>query len=264
MLNSSYDNQTQIEDIAMKIDITAIKFAAKLLSEGKLVAIPTETVYGLGADASNLTAVQKIYAVKKRPMTNPLIIHLSNTAAISDFAQEIPDAAFILAEKFWPGPLTLILKKRPNVLSLVTGGQDSVAVRVPSHPVALALLNEFGGGIAAPSANRYGNLSPTQSNHVKQGLGNDVDYILEGGPCKIGIESTIVSLLDDLPIILREGHISEHTIAKALGLKSLSHKMHSTVVVPGSTLKHYSPLKPLYLLDLVSLKNTLEKMMAEN
>jgi len=253
----------------MKVDHHAIQTAAKFLAEGKLVAVPTETVYGLGGDARNPAAIQKIFEVKNRPAENPLIIHLSHVSAIQDYACNIPPFAFLLAEAFWPGPLTLILPKHPSVLSSVTAGQHSVALRIPNHPVALALLETFGGGIAAPSANRSGALSPTQAEHVHKGLGSAVDYILEGGRCEVGIESTIVSLLNDAPVILRQGHIRSEDIARVLGVKTINNpsdgeNKRETIVVPGSSLKHYAPSKPLRLLSSEELKNEIERCLTRD
>lgn len=249
----------------MKIDHHAIHTAARFLAEGKLVALPTETVYGLGGDARNPTAIQKIFEAKNRPAENPLIIHLSHVSAIQDYACDIPESAFILAKAFWPGPLTLVLPKHPSVLSIVTAGQNSVALRIPNHPVARALLDAFGGGIAAPSANRSGALSPTSAKHVREGMGSAVDYILDGGACEVGIESTIVSLMNDVPVILRQGHIRAEDIAQILGLKNLANPLEGNqflaekIIVPGSSLKHYAPSKPLRLLNHDALKEEIER-----
>lgn len=248
----------------MNIDFKAIHNAVTLLSEGKLVAVPTETVYGLGGDARNIDAIQKIFRVKNRPPSNPLIIHLSHISAIQDYARNIPEAAFHLAKCFWPGPLTLVLPKHPSVLPIVTGGQDSVALRIPNHPVALALIEAFGRGIAAPSANRSGMLSPTCKEHVQQGLGSLVDFILEGGPCTVGIESTIVSLLDEQAVILRQGHILEADIANALGYATLPKHSKTKIETPGSQFKHYAPQKPLFLLNTSELKIQIRNKMEQN
>ncbi|HQZ87495.1 MAG TPA: L-threonylcarbamoyladenylate synthase [Gammaproteobacteria bacterium] len=231
-----------------------IEHAIALLKAGKLVAIPTETVYGLGADARNPVAIQNIYLAKERPSSNPLIIHISDMSALSDWAIDIPDTAFQLAKAFWPGPLTLILARHPSVPKIVTGGQESIAIRIPNHLLTLELLERFDGGIAAPSANRYGRISPTTTEHVRTELGSRVDYILEGGACTLGIESTIVSLLDDIPIILRQGSISETDLSAVLkqpvrqkqsekGAVKLEHDL----ITPGSHLSHYAPTTPLYL-----------------
>lgn len=242
----------------------SLEQAATLLSNGKLVAIPTETVYGLGADAKNPTAVQKIYTVKGRPATNPLIIHIPSSDAMTDWAIDIPPHAWALAKAFWPGPLTLVLKRHPSVPKIVTGGQDTVALRVPSHPLTLALLNQFGGGVAAPSANRYGRISPTTAQHVQEGLGDTVDYILDGGPCTVGIESTIISLMEPSPVILRYGSISALELSGILGkLGSDKHKRQA-IVVPGSSDSHYAPTQPLHLIDKGILIKTISQLAEQN
>ena len=181
-----------------------------------------------------------------------------------DWAVDIPENAWKLANAFWPGPLTLILKRHPSVPKIVTGGQDTVALRVPNHPLTLTLLSQFGGGIAAPSANRYGRISPTTADHVKKALGSDVDYILDGGPCTIGIESTIVSLVDLSPIILRQGSLSPLELSKILGEKLSDKKELSTIKVPGSSQSHYAPHQPLYLLEKEQLLAALSQFSREN
>jgi len=229
--------------------MTSVEHAVSLLKNGKLIAIPTETVYGLGADAKNPMAIQKIYAAKGRPATNPLIIHIPNIDAINAFAIDVPIEAFKLAKIFWPGPLTLILKRHPAVPLIVTGGQETVALRVPNHPLTLELLRKFKGGIAAPSANRYGRISPTTTEHVQKELGGSVDYILDGGPCTIGIESTIIALINTEPVILRQGYISASTLASVLGKAvQLGQTQARHIEVPGMSVSHYAPEKPLYLL----------------
>ncbi len=233
--------------------------ALDLLKGGKLVAIPTETVYGLGADAKNPLAVQKIYAVKGRPPTNPLIIHIPNADAMSHFATDIPEDAWRLAKAFWPGPLTLILNRHTSVPPATTGGQDTVALRVPNHSITLELLARFGGGIAAPSANRYGRISPTTTDHVREELGSKVDYIVEGGPCQIGIESTIVYLAAGSAMILRQGHISATELTAVLGYDIMV-KGGPAIEAPGSSLSHYAPIKPLYLLEKLSLQNIMTQL----
>ena len=194
-----------------------VKRAAELLRQGELVAFPTETVYGLGADAANPAAVAKIFAVKGRPADHPLIVHLPGDDHIERWARDVPAAAYELAEAFWPGPLTLILKRQPGVPDAVTGGQDTVGLRVPGHPLALELLREFKGGVAAPSANRFGHISPTCADHVRDELGSAPDLILDGGDCQVGLESTIISLVDDRPILLQPGVISLPELCEALG-----------------------------------------------
>jgi L-threonylcarbamoyladenylate synthase len=220
--------------------------AARVLRAGGLVAFPTETVYGLGADASNPAAVARIFAVKGRPADHPLIVHLRDAAQLVDWARETPPAARELAARFWPGPLTLVLKRAPGVLDAVTGGQDTVGLRVPSHPVAQALLRAFGGGIAAPSANRFGRVSATTAQHVRDELGSGVDLVLDGGACEVGIESTIVDLSSGAPALLRPGRIT---------LEELSACLHAPVArsrqgaprAPGSLAAHYAPQLPLQL-----------------
>ncbi len=241
--------------------MNAIEHATKLLVNGKLVAIPTETVYGLGANAKNPAAVQKIYAVKGRPASNPLIIHIPNSDAMTDWAIHIPEAAWRLAAAFWPGPLTLVLSRHPSVPPIVTGGQDTIALRIPNHPLTLELLHAFKGGIAAPSANRYGRLSPTTAKHVRTELGESVDYILEGGPCSVGIESTILDLSGATPSILRPGSISKEALIAVL--KENIFAAHGEVQVPGLSLSHYAPVQPLYLLDRSTLLTFAERLNQE-
>jgi L-threonylcarbamoyladenylate synthase len=182
--------------------------AVLALRDGELVAFPTETVYGLGADASNPDAIHRIFEVKGRPATHPLIVHIDHPRAIDRWVLAVPDSARLLAERYWPGPMTLVLRRAPAVDPAITGGQDTIAVRVPAHPVALQLLRAFGSGIAAPSANRYGHVSPTRAEHVREEFGDDVRFVLDGGDCKIGLESTIVSCVDDVPRVLRPGAIT--------------------------------------------------------
>lgn len=214
--------------------------ATAVLHEGGLVAFPTETVYGLGADARNPEAVARIFSAKGRPADHPLIVHIADAWQLSQWAQNIPDVAWKLAQAFWPGPLTLILPRMSDVSHAVTGGLDTVALRVPAHPVALALLNEFGGGIAAPSANRYGRVSPTSAQDVREELGDSVDLILDGGRCSIGIESTIVDLSTTVPRILRPGKITEHMVQRVLG-NSVTSPSNTPAHYPGGNPSHYAP-----------------------
>ncbi|MBS2001864.1 MAG: threonylcarbamoyl-AMP synthase, partial [Cyanobacteria bacterium SZAS LIN-5] len=193
----------------MKEDMTIIEHAVRLLQSGELVAFPTETVYGLGADASNPAAVARLYAAKGRPTNHPVIVHLADSNQLSKWASSVPFAAIQLAEKFWPGPLTLILPKADHVLDEITGGQKSVGLRVPAHPLALELLKAFGGGIIAPSANKFGRLSPTRAEDVRAEFKDEVSLVLDGGPCAVGIESTIVDLSREQPMILRPGMIDQ-------------------------------------------------------
>lgn len=223
----------------------SIDTAVATLRAGGLLALPTETVYGLGADAMNAVAVARIFAVKGRPATHPLIVHIAHAAALDRWATDIPIGARRLAEAFWPGPLTLILKRQPQVLDAVTGGQHSVGLRVPAHPTALAVLTAFGGGVAAPSANRYGHVSATTAEHVREEFGAAVDYILDGGACRVGIESTIVSFLSDRPVILRPGAIKASALSDVLGQPvRMPDGRHAVPRAPGSDAAHYAPTTP--------------------
>ena len=234
--------------------------AVRLLQDGELVAFPTETVYGLGADAANPEAVTRIFAAKGRPADHPLIVHLPGAGYLDRWARDIPAVAWELAEAFWPGPLTLILKRAPAVPYAVTGGQETVGVRVPSHPLALGLLRAYaqaGGGanqmcgIAAPSANRFGRISPTDATHVREELGDAVALVLDGGPCAVGIESTILDLSRDgePPRLLRPGHITPEQIESVIGvLPELPSSMQGDSAAPrvsGSLDAHYAPLTPM-------------------
>lgn len=204
------------------------------------MAFPTETVYGLGADASNSHAIAKIYAAKGRPADHPLIVHIAKPDQIADWAESVPEAAMRLANAFWPGPLTIILKKKNSAPSLVTGGQNTIALRIPSNPVALQLLDAFGSGIAAPSANRFGCISPTQASHVAEELGDKVDCILDGGPCTVGLESTIIDLSDDHHAILRPGRITRSQL-KAVLQTEIHLSPQTKIRAPGMLAAHYSP-----------------------
>ncbi len=221
-------------------DDTIIEQAAALLRQGRLVALPTETVYGLGADAKNPEAVKRIFAAKGRPADHPLIVHIANVNQLTDWAVDIPDAVYKLAECYWPGPLTIVLRKHPDVPLAVTGGQNSVALRIPNHPVALKLLKAFGGGIAAPSANRFCRISPTQASHVEEELGENVDLILDGGACHVGLESTIIDLSGAKPRLLRPGQINREEI-EALLLSELDLGQNLDIRIPGMMPVHYSP-----------------------
>jgi L-threonylcarbamoyladenylate synthase len=225
-----------------------IDHAAGVLRAGGLVAFPTETVYGLGADASNAAAVRKIFQVKGRPATHPLIVHLADAVQAASWAREIPEAARMLARAFWPGPLTVILRRARGVSDLVTGGQDTVALRVPSHPMALQLLARFGGGIAAPSANRHGRVSATTAEHVRREFGAVVECVLDGGESQFGIESTIVDLSGGRPVLLRPGWISAAEIERALGVP-LAAPTGDAPRAPGTLAAHYAPVTPLTLAE---------------
>lgn len=221
-----------------------IEAAAHRLRAGGLVAFPTETVYGLGADAANPAAVQRIFAAKGRPADHPLIVHLVDAAALDDWSAAIPPVARDLATHFWPGPLTLILRRARGVSDLVTGGQDTVGLRVPSHPLALALLQAFGGGVAAPSANRFGRISPTRARHVRAELGDRVDMILDGGACAVGVESTILSLAEARPRLLRPGAIPRAALEDVLGETITLPDPASAIRAPGLLDSHYAPRTP--------------------
>ena len=229
-----------------------IRRAAQVLRSGGLLAFPTETVYGLGADAENVHAVQRIFEVKGRPPTHPLIVHIGASDELARWAAEVPEAAKVLAERFWPGPLTLVLPRSDRVPLAVTGGLDTVALRVPDHPLALALLRSFGGAVAAPSANRFGSVSPTTARHVREDLGPAVDFVLDGGPCVVGVESTIVDLSTDQPVILRPGGIPREEIERALGCALPVHT-GTTVRAPGQHPSHYAPRAEVVLVSIRDL-----------
>lgn len=233
--------------------MTEIKRAVELLRAGELVAFPTETVYGLGADARNPQAVAKIFAAKGRPADHPLIVHIPDAAHLDHWARDIPEAARVLAKAFWPGPLTLILKRQPDVPDEVTGGQDTVGLRVPNHPLALELLRAFGDGIAAPSANRFGRISPTTAAHVREDLGTAVSLILDGGPCAVGIESTIVDMSGPRNIILRPGMLSAVEIGHVLGRVPDVAGDQLTPRAPGTLEAHYAPRTLLLVMPNDSL-----------
>lgn len=219
-----------------------IQKAVQLLKAGGLVAFPTETVYGLGADARNPQAVKRIFSAKERPYDHPLIVHIADSTQLNDWAREIPQAAYRLAQAFWPGPLTLILKKQTHVLDEVTGSQDTVGLRIPRHPIAQQLLSAFGDGVVAPSANKFTHISPTSAAHVEQELGASVDLILDGGDCEVGLESTIIDMSGNRPIILRPGMITAESIAQVLK-EDVGFKQGETLSVraPGMHHLHYAP-----------------------
>ena len=222
--------------------------AVAILRRGGLVAFPTETVYGLGADASNPAAIRKLYEVKGRPAAHPVIVHLADTAQLGRWAREVTPAARKLAQEFWPGPLTLILRRAPGVADAVTGGQETVGLRIPSHPVAHALLAKFGGGIAAPSANRFGRVSATTAQHVRDEFAAAVELVLDGGQSEVGIESTIVDVTGERPVLLRLGHISAHEIEDAAGAL-LAAPDEAAPRAPGSLAAHYAPRTPLMVME---------------
>ncbi len=227
---------------------TEILRAAEVLRGGGLVAFPTETVYGLGADALNASAVTRIFEAKGRPADHPLIVHVSDAGKMQRFARDIPAVAWRLADRFWPGALTLILRRSPDVPDVVTGGQDTVGLRVPAHPVAVSLLKAFGGGVAAPSANPFGGVSPTTAAHVLTGVGWAADIVIDGGPCTLGLESTILDLSTDVPRILRPGPVTRDALVEVMGVPLARHGS-AAPRVPGSLLSHYAPKTVLRLVD---------------
>ena len=238
-----------------------IAYAAGILRRGGLVAFPTETVYGLGADAASEQAVARIFSAKGRPADHPVIVHLAATAELERWAREIPVAAWRLAERFWPGPLTLILKRAPGVSDAVTGGQDTVGLRVPGHPVALALLKAFNGGIAAPSANRFGRVSPTSAAHVVAEFGNAVDCIIDGGACAVGLESTILDLSGKRPQVLRPGAVTPSALADTLG-EPPTMRATGAPRAPGCLPSHYAPDTPLRLVETAAIEPAVRSFLA--
>lgn len=237
---------------AEEVALTELARAAETLRRGGLVAFPTETVYGLGADATNRDAVARIFAVKGRPTGHPLIVHLGRVDELDAWAT-VSTSARLLADAFWPGPLTMILPRSDRVVDAVTGGRDTVGLRVPDHPVARALLDAFGGGIAAPSANRFGAVSPTTADHVRSDLGDEVDCILDGGPCVVGVESTIIDLSGDEPEVLRPGGVSVDRLREVLGRapRLWLGDDDRTARAPGMLRSHYAPKARLEIVGSV-------------
>jgi len=226
--------------------------AVAALRAGQLVALPTETVYGLGADASDPEAVAEIFRVKGRPTNHPLIVHIADASAVGEWAAEVSTEAQALADAFWPGPLTLLMRRSALVGDWVTGGRDTVGLRVPGDEVALELLRAFGGGIAAPSANRFGKVSPTSAAHVVADLGADVDVVIDGGVCSVGVESTIVDVSGDEIVVLRLGGVSVEAIADVLGFRPRVEQARAKVgeaVAPGMLAAHYAPAAKVRLCD---------------
>lgn len=243
-------------------DDEMIARAVEVLRAGGLVAFPTETVYGLGADAANARAVQRLFAVKGRPASHPVIVHVGHAEQLDDLAVDLPEIAAILTGACWPGPLTLVVRRRPGVIAdEVTGGRDTVGVRVPNHPLALALLDAFGGPVAAPSANRFGRVSPTTADHVRADLEGDVDVVLDGGACGVGIESTIVDVTGDAPVILRLGGVSEARLAELCGAP-LARSTAGEVAAPGTLAQHYAPTARVELVAPAHLHARAEELRA--
>lgn len=249
-----------------KICSDEIRQAAEMIKQGELVAFPTETVYGLGADAKNPKAAKKIYAAKGRPSDNPLIVHIAEFEDLLQIVSEVPAQVKALAEKFWPGPLTMILKKNQDIPYETTGGLDTVAVRMPNHPVALSLIRESGCLIAAPSANASGRPSPTLAEHVKEDLEGRIPLILDGGEVGIGIESTILDLTEEIPMILRPGYITEKMLEKVIGTVHtdpgiLNRDSKTRPKAPGMKYRHYAPKADLTIVD-GSREDVIEKINA--
>ena len=234
-----------------------VRRAAQILRAGGLVAFPTETVYGLGADASSEKAVARLYAVKRRPPEHPVIVHFADADKAFAWAREASEQARTLANRFWPGPLTLILRRSALARDFVTGGQDTVGLRVPSHPLAQQLLKEFSGAIAAPSANRFGMVSPTTPAHVREDLGKDADLVLEGGPSEVGIESTIVDLSGSTPVLLRPGRISKQDLESVIG--PIGERTASSPRHSGGLERHYAPRTPARMVAAHALDKEISK-----
>ncbi|MBA3660794.1 MAG: threonylcarbamoyl-AMP synthase [Gammaproteobacteria bacterium] len=232
---------------------SSIPDAANILGKGGLVAFPTETVYGLGADARCESAIQRIFLVKERPMQHPLIVHIGRKEEVETWAEEIPPAAWQLMDRFWPGPLTVLLKKKASVSVLLTGGQPTVGLRMPNHPIALSLLKSFGRGVAGPSANKFTKVSPTTSAAVWDELGKDIDLILEGDACQVGLESTIIDLSQFPYKILRPGHITPSDIKACLNCE-IDYGTSGKVLVPGMHKIHYAPNTHTTLIDPSEVK----------
>lgn len=241
----------------------SIEKAVEILNREELVAIPTETVYGLAGNIHSEKAILKIYALKKRPFFNPLIVHIHAMHQLGELAQSIPEKAQLLADAFWPGGLTMVLKKQANVPSLVTSGKDTVAIRMPDHPVTLKLLKQLRFPLAAPSANPFGRISPTKASHVEAYFGERLPMVLDGGDCSSGIESTIIGFENDEPVIYRLGAISVEDIEKIVGKIVLKNKKEAAPDAPGMLSRHYAPLTKIYLTDNIAafIKNFPDKKM---
>jgi L-threonylcarbamoyladenylate synthase len=228
---------------------TDVARAVAVLRDGGLVAFPTETVYGLGCDAESPAALRRLFAVKRRPVDHPVIVHLAGAQALESFAVDVPSTAVALVDAFWPGPLTLVLRRSARIPDEVTGGRDTVGLRVPDEPCALALLAAFGGAVAAPSANRFGKVSPTTAADVRADLGDDVDLVLDGGPCRVGIESTIVDCTDAAPTILRLGGLERTVIEDVVGAP-VELRIAGDTAAPGTLPVHYAPAARVALVEL--------------
>jgi len=229
-------------------DSESIRLAGKIIKTGGLVAFPTETVYGLGCDVMNADAAAKIFEAKRRPQFDPLIVHIADLSQLGTVIISLPPIGHKLIDEFWPGPLTLVLPKQPTVPDLVTAGLSTVAVRMPNHPIAQAFIREAATPIAAPSANLFGYVSPTTAQHVVDGLGNNVDLILDGGPCPVGVESTIVSLVGSQPELLRPGSITIEQLSSVIGSIRRSPSVNQKPIAPGQLSRHYATQTPVTIL----------------
>ena len=245
----NYDGDDLLNTLQLSADKAHdLQHAACLLKQGKLVALPTETVYGLAADATQPLAVKGIFAAKGRPANHPLIVHIGEISQLTDWAADIPPQAYALAKAFWPGPLTLLLPKGERASSVVTGGLDTIAIRMPAHPVILSILQEHKLAVAAPSANPYKQLSPTTAEHVIAGLDGKIEAVLDGGDCLFGLESTIIDLTTDQIRVLRAGPITANELSEVLG-ESVDYPTHHSMAVPGNVGSHYQPKTLLRLVD---------------
>lgn len=226
-----------------------LKIAAKAINDGKLVAFPTETVYGLGSDVFNSRAVSKIFEIKKRPLNDPLIVHIADKASVFDLSKEVSDKAVKLMKKFWPGPLTLVLKKSNIVSDIVTAGLDTVAIRMPENLIALSLIKLAKTPLAAPSANLFGRTSPTCAQHVVDDFSDKIDVIIDGGKCSVGVESTVLDMTEKIPVILRPGGITKEAIEKIIKFVKVNNENNYIIRSPGMMKKHYSPKAKLVLVE---------------
>jgi L-threonylcarbamoyladenylate synthase len=241
----------------------SVKQAVSLLQKGECVALPTETVYGLAADASDVSAVNKIFEAKGRPKNHPLIVHIPDVSHLENWAKAIPNAAYDLAKLFWPGPLSLLLKKAKNVPYEVTGGLDTIVLRVPAHPLFLDVLRTLNTGLAAPSANRYKQLSPTISEQVMQGLDGRIAAVLEGGACEHGLESTILDLVSEKPRMLRAGPVTQKQLEAAMS-KIIDTPKNHIEIVPGNVKAHYQPNTPLLIMSSEQLLTEISRLQQKN
>jgi len=243
----------------VRATLVELEQAVTALRDGELVAFPTETVYGLGANAQNPAAVKRIFELKERPPDHPVIVHLDNPKYLHRWAREVPENARKLAARFWPGPLTMVLPRSEGVHDVVTGGQDTVAIRVPSHPMAQQLLTAFGGGIAAPSANRFGRVSPTRAEHVREEFGDAVRVVLDGGESQIGLESTIVSFDGEQVRLLRPGFVTYSQLKEVVG-DVIVGASASTPRVPGAKVSHYAPMTPMTIVPVDEIDKRAETL----